>query len=844
MACPHHVSKDPPPLLVNGTVDFQARHVGWIVSGGFTVVSVVASLWLIQKHARWYYCKPQQRHIIRLLLMVPIYSTITLASYIFLAHATSLLLIRDAYESVVLASFFTLMLQYLPGPVPPPPPEHGKPRVGPHKRLRSWSHRHSRSGSHRTEEDGEETRPITVSDPDANPQAEKPQMSKAERRAVIHQTFHALQMRPSPGSDPAPSKPPFKWVWPFGGIRAVPRDGLAYLQYMRWGILQYCIVRPGTFIPVSCTISDAGLRKRQTRHVEERLGLEKCLDGKESYLRVEVGVREAEQREKIPRMGEPVWGNRAGYMRSYISFRDDSVPRSFIKTQGYRGLPVTDDLDDPYTTMYATMRPIRRPMPELNPNPLPTPQTSPTRGGSMFSSGTPIALDDPPPASVWRAQAGVRPLPPGAYIPRLPGSPVPWIGLGGGRVESWGSLVVRAESHRTGLVMATPPPTPPPPPPAPGRQTTRSGMGRGVGSFMIERNAGSSMVERNPTSPLAQLNTAPHVAQRDVTPPMVERHAGMPGSLGMRTIGAHIPPVSQSRHRPLAPNVRLSAIPNPGARSPPHSLLRPESRRTSTPQSPFHPRIPDARTSSPTTSDDVHPPSRDDSLLARMFSGARSTETGYTVLETVARSDARSTRSSSYRTAPDGASSRSMSPSVGTSGERSPGTASYRTWERAVVRTGQVVVLEQNSENEHRPLSASVTALGTPGGEVSRPSSVGSLVAPPSPARPPGRPQGPSIQPTMIVLPAPLSPARYPHWPWRAPAPPEARPAPWSLLQGQQNSSSGGLAGWAAGRSAAHRDESSPVVAAHVNGSSWLSNIEDRYPAMSPRSPRDSEAPR
>ncbi|KAG9084212.1 hypothetical protein FS749_005398 [Ceratobasidium sp. UAMH 11750] len=74
MACPHHVSKDPPPLFVNGTLDFQARHVGWIVSGGFTAVAVVASLWLIQKHARWYSCKPQQRHIIRLLLMVPIYA--------------------------------------------------------------------------------------------------------------------------------------------------------------------------------------------------------------------------------------------------------------------------------------------------------------------------------------------------------------------------------------------------------------------------------------------------------------------------------------------------------------------------------------------------------------------------------------------------------------------------------------------------------------------------------------------------------------------------------------------------------------------------------------------------
>ncbi|KAG9083468.1 hypothetical protein FS749_006005 [Ceratobasidium sp. UAMH 11750] len=372
-------------------------------------------------------------------------------------------------------------------------------------------------------------------------------------------------------------------------------------------------------------------------------------------------------------------------MRSYISFRDDSVPRSFTKTRGYRGLPVTDDLDDPYTTMYTAIRPIRRPMPELDPHSLPTPQTSPTH---MFNTGTPITLDDPPPASVWRAQAGVRPLPPGAYIPRLPGSPVPWMEHGV-RVESRGSQGMRAESQRTGLAMVTPPPTPPLLSPVASGSQTRSGVRRGV--------------ERNPTSPLAQASTETPMAQRDGAPPMVERRPMVPGNFGMHAIGAHIPPAPPSRHRPLASNVRLSAIPNPGARPPPLSPRNSGSRRTSLPQS----RIQGERTPSPPLStSDVHPPSRDDSLLARMFAGARSVETGYTALETVTRSDARSTGSSSYKTAPDGASSRSMSPSVGTSGERTSGTASYRTWERAVVRTGQVVVLEQDGDG-YRPLSAS-----------------------------------------------------------------------------------------------------------------------------------------
>ncbi|KAG8736394.1 hypothetical protein FRC10_009342 [Ceratobasidium sp. 414] len=980
MACPLHASKDPPPLFVGGTVHFQARHVGWIVSGGFTAVAVVASLWLIQKHA-----------------------SITLASYIFLTHATSLLLIRDAYESVVLASFFTLMLQYLPGPVPPPPPEHGKPRIGSHKRSRSWS-RHSRSGSHRTGEDGEEVQPITLPDRDPNPEAEKStQMSKAERRAAIHQTFHALQMRPSPGSDSAPSKPPFKWLWPLGSIRVVPRDGLAYLQYMRWGILQYCIVRPGsaaaavilqqfglyceaswspkwghvwivTAISISVTVAMyclvqlyitiseelkpykpllklfsikavvfltfwqsallVGLASlniiKDTEYMtaeditigfgallqtfemmcfaflhvkafsyqpykrlalspssshtsplpassgQQLRNLAHAFDFSDTFKDLHSGIlyhfgrgpskqadeacqRDARFREVFGR--ERVLPPGGGRIRGVADGGDnqdgdDSVPRSFTKTRGYRGLPVTDDLDDSYTTMYAAIRPIRRPMPELNPDPLPTPQTSPTR---VSNHRTPIMLDDPAPASVWRMQAGVRPLPPGAYIPRLPGSPGLWMGPRGGRVGSRGSRELDAEGQRPGFVTATPPPTPPLSPlvplsVAPGRQATRSGMGRNVSSFMVERDAGSLMVGRNPTSLLAQVNTASHA---------VEGHIDLSGAFGMHTFGAHIPPASPSRHRPLAPNVRLSAIPNPGAPSPPFPPRHSDSRHASVPQPPLHPRIPGARSPSPalSISEDMHPPSRDDSLLARMFSGTRSAETGYTALETVARSvDARSTESSSYRTAPDGASSRSVSPSVETSGERSSGAASYRTWERAVVRAGQVVVLEQNSESGYRPQSVSVAALGTLGNEISQPSSFGPPLAPPSPARPVrhvgpnvvprqeldarARPQGPSTQPRTIMLPAPLSPARYPHWPWRAPAPQETRPVPWSPLQGQQNSFESGLAGWAAGRSAVQRGESSPVVAAHANGSSWLSNIEDRYPAMGPQSPRDLGMPR
>jgi hypothetical protein len=45
--------------------------------------------------------------------MVPIYATVSLASYIFWNNATPILLVRDAYEAIVLTAFFYLLLMYL-----------------------------------------------------------------------------------------------------------------------------------------------------------------------------------------------------------------------------------------------------------------------------------------------------------------------------------------------------------------------------------------------------------------------------------------------------------------------------------------------------------------------------------------------------------------------------------------------------------------------------------------------------------------------------------------------------------------------------------------------------------
>jgi len=171
-----------PSLFQHGNVVFQAHDVGWLVSGFFTIVAIVASFWLINKHLQWYTNKAEQRYIVRLLLMVPIYASISLASYLFWDNATPLLLIRDAYEAILLTAFFYLLLTYL---------------------------------SHDPEE----------------------QKSIFRKRGLSREADAELRRRGLPRR---------KWVFPLGFVRWKPQDGLFFLQLMKWGVLQYCVVRPTT----------------------------------------------------------------------------------------------------------------------------------------------------------------------------------------------------------------------------------------------------------------------------------------------------------------------------------------------------------------------------------------------------------------------------------------------------------------------------------------------------------------------------------------------------------------------------------------------------------------------
>lgn len=107
LSSPHTVHEE--PLLLNLTF----HRLGLILSGTFALIATLISSWLIFQHARHYARPHEQRHIIRILLMIPIYSIVSFLSFEFYRHFIYFQVVRDCYEAIVIASFFALLCHYI-----------------------------------------------------------------------------------------------------------------------------------------------------------------------------------------------------------------------------------------------------------------------------------------------------------------------------------------------------------------------------------------------------------------------------------------------------------------------------------------------------------------------------------------------------------------------------------------------------------------------------------------------------------------------------------------------------------------------------------------------------------
>lgn len=84
-----------------------------IIAGASALIAILTSFYLIWRHATNYTKPREQKHIIRILLMVPIYATSSFLCIWYYWHAVYFQVISDCYEAFAISSFFALMCHYM-----------------------------------------------------------------------------------------------------------------------------------------------------------------------------------------------------------------------------------------------------------------------------------------------------------------------------------------------------------------------------------------------------------------------------------------------------------------------------------------------------------------------------------------------------------------------------------------------------------------------------------------------------------------------------------------------------------------------------------------------------------
>ncbi|KJZ72973.1 hypothetical protein HIM_07545 [Hirsutella minnesotensis 3608] len=98
-------------ILIVGPLDFH--NLARVVGASCTLVSVITSLYLVWMHALNYTQPREQRYIIRILFMVPIYAISSFCQIQWYWHAIYFQVISDCYEAFAIASFFALFCHYV-----------------------------------------------------------------------------------------------------------------------------------------------------------------------------------------------------------------------------------------------------------------------------------------------------------------------------------------------------------------------------------------------------------------------------------------------------------------------------------------------------------------------------------------------------------------------------------------------------------------------------------------------------------------------------------------------------------------------------------------------------------
>ncbi|KAF8184088.1 DUF300-domain-containing protein [Mycena galopus ATCC 62051] len=95
------------------SIDWDQHRIGWAIAGGCSLVTVIITCISVFQHARNYTVPREQRQIIRILYMPPVYAIISFFSYRFFRNYTYYSMIYVAYEAVTISAFLLLIIEYV-----------------------------------------------------------------------------------------------------------------------------------------------------------------------------------------------------------------------------------------------------------------------------------------------------------------------------------------------------------------------------------------------------------------------------------------------------------------------------------------------------------------------------------------------------------------------------------------------------------------------------------------------------------------------------------------------------------------------------------------------------------
>ncbi|KAJ7901884.1 DUF300-domain-containing protein [Mycena olivaceomarginata] len=96
----------------SGNLNWDAHRIGWAIAGACTAATVLISFFSVLGHCRNYTNRSQQRQILRILYMPPVYAVISFLSYRFFRDYIDLAILTQP-QALTISAFLLLLIDYV-----------------------------------------------------------------------------------------------------------------------------------------------------------------------------------------------------------------------------------------------------------------------------------------------------------------------------------------------------------------------------------------------------------------------------------------------------------------------------------------------------------------------------------------------------------------------------------------------------------------------------------------------------------------------------------------------------------------------------------------------------------